>query len=55
MEFYVQCEKCLESIVVRDGYNNEGGIEIIIIGENIVEIICNECDDSITTIDGDII
>ena len=54
MQFYIQCESCIENITIRDGYNNEDEIEIKIIGESVVEITCKSCGNSITTIDGNI-
>lgn len=55
MEFYIQCESCMKNITIRDGYNNEDEIKIRIIGESVVQITCKTCDNSITTIDGNII
>ena len=55
VEFYIQCESCMENITIRDGYNNEDEIEIKIIGESVVEITCKSCGNSITTIHGKII
>lgn len=52
MKFYIQCESCLENVIIRDGYNNDDDIEIKIIGEQIIEIKCSSCNNSITTIDG---
>ena len=55
MKFYIQCESCLENVIIRDGYNNDDDIEIKIIGEQIIEIKCSSCNNSITTIDGKLI
>lgn len=55
MEFYIQCENCMENVTIRDGYNNESEIEIKIVGESVVEIVCKSCGNSITTIDGSIV
>ena len=55
MEFYIQCESCMENETFRDGYNNEDDIKITIIGENLVEIKCKSCGNTITTVDGSVI
>lgn len=55
MKFYIQCESCLEYIMIHDEYNNEDEIDIKIIGESVVEITCKSCGNSITAIHGKII
>lgn len=55
VKFYIQCKSCMENITIRDGYSNEDEIEIKIIGESVVEIKCNSCGNTISTVDGDYI
>lgn len=55
MEFKICCLSCKAEAKLKDNYNNEQVITIRIIGEQLVELKCSNCGNTIITIDGDIL
>lgn len=48
--FYIQCENCLANETVQDGLQRESEIEFRITGENLVEVVCKSCENTISVL-----
>lgn len=42
----------MEYIIIRDGYKNDEEITLHIVGEQVIEIKCMSCKETMTVIDG---